>query len=144
MSRATTLTERGRACLGAVEAHSDTLETDAAHGAGGRAICDQENGTWRRSKRQPSRPFRRAKAAGAQARRQGGQLATRLAKKSAKQAGKTVARVRKQAGAALTKVAGKVTGRTRKRKRAKIVATAVGAAAVAAAAGVAAASRRKR
>ena len=86
-----------------------------------------------------------AKAAGAQASRQGGQLATQLlATKTAKQAGKTVARLRKDAAAAVSKVADKVTGRARKRKRAKVVAAVVGAAAVVAAAGVAAASRRNR
>ena len=84
--------------------------------------------------------MRRAKAVGAKARRQGRQLA----KRTVKQAGKTVVRVRRYAAAAATNVADKVTGRTRKRKRAKVVvATLVGAAAVAAA-GVAAASRRKR
>ena len=87
---------------------------------------------------------RGAKAAGAQARRQGGQLATVLAKKTAKQAGKAVARVQRDAAAAVTKIADKVTGRTQKRKRAKVVAAVIGAAAVAAAAGVVAASRRKR
>ena len=66
-------------------------------------------------------------------------------RKTVKQAGKTVALVRGQAVAMATRVAGKITGRTQKRKRAKVVATVVGAAAVvAAAAGAAAASRRKR
>ena len=47
----------------------------------------------------------RAKAAGARARRQGGQMATRLVRKTVKKAEKTVARVRGQAVAAATKVA---------------------------------------
>ena len=88
--------------------------------------------------------LKHAKAAGAEATHQGGQLATRLAKTTVKKAGQTVTRVRGQAVEVASKVAGKITGRTRKRKRAKVVATVVGAAAVAAAAGVAAASRRKR
>ena len=46
-------------------------------------------------KKTAEQAVRRAKAAGAQARRQGGQLATQLARKTAKQAGKTVARVRR-------------------------------------------------
>jgi hypothetical protein len=66
-----------------------------------------------------------------------------LASKTIKKAGKTVVRVRGQAAAAATKFADKITGRTRKRKRAKVVATVVGAAAVAAV-GLAAVGRRKR
>jgi hypothetical protein len=95
-------------------------------------------------KKEAEQAVSHARAAAGEARRQGGQLATRLAKRTVTQAGKTVAHVRRQATEAAGKVVGKITGRTRKRKRAKVLATVVGAAAVAAAAGVAAARRRKR
>jgi len=57
---------------------------------------------------------------------------------------KAAAGVRRQAVAMAGTVADKIAGRTRKRKRGKVLAAVVGAAAVAAAAGVAAASRRRR
>ena len=94
-------------------------------------------------KKTAEQALKRAQAVGAQARRQGGQLATQLARKTAKQAGRSVARLRRYAVAEVSKVADKVSGRARKRKRAKVVAAVVGAAAVVAAAGVAAASRRR-
>ena len=70
-------------------------------------------------KKTAEQALKRAKAVGAQARRQGGQLATQLANKTAKQAEKTVARVRRYAVAEVSKVADKVTGRARKRKRSR-------------------------
>jgi hypothetical protein len=94
-------------------------------------------------KKEAAQALMHAKAASVEAGRQGGQLATRLAQKTVKQAGTTVAQVRRQAVAAATKVADKVTGRAQKRKRTKVLATVVGAAAVAAAAGVAASRRRR-
>jgi hypothetical protein len=55
MSRTAPLTERGRSDLGVVEAHSDTLVLLLLM-AQLVDIRDQENSTWRRSRRQPSRP----------------------------------------------------------------------------------------
>ena len=104
-----------------------------------------------RIRKEAEEAVRHARAAAGEAGRQGGQLAGRLAKVQldiqtynsvpAAQAGQVdVPALVKMRGEL---VEGKLTGRTRKRKRAKVVAV-IGAAAVAAAAGVAAARRRNR
>jgi hypothetical protein len=63
-----------------------------------------------------ARAVGRAKAAVSRAKRKGGQLATKVAKKKAvRQARKSVARVRNQTVAVARKMTDKVTGRARKR-----------------------------
>ena len=86
----------------------------------------------------------RAKTVVSQAKRKGEELATQLTKKPAvRRARKNAARVRGQAAALVSKVTDKVTGRARKRKRAKLAAAVVGAAAVATA-GISMARKQKR
>ena len=80
-------------------------------------------------KKEAGQAMTHARAAAGEAGRQGGRLATQLAQKTVREASKTVARVRRQATEAAGNVVEKITGRTRKRKRVKVLATVVGAAA---------------
>ncbi|NOT25545.1 MAG: hypothetical protein HOP16_05520 [Acidobacteria bacterium] len=93
-----------------------------------------------------ARTLKRARTAGAQAKRKGARLAQQIAKQPVvRKARKEAANVRGKAVALAGKVADRVTGRARKRTRAKVAAAAAaGAVAVAAAVGVGLARKRKR
>jgi hypothetical protein len=97
-----------------------------------------------RSKKSTTKAAQRVKTAAKRARKKGQSLARKpAAKKAVGRAKKAVTGARQKAKALGTKIAGNVTGRTKKWKKAKVLAAA-GTAAVTAAAGIAVARTRKK